>query len=48
MIGETTRLALEGIAELEPLEPFHVKGKLEPVVAHRLVAIADRGVTSRR
>ena len=26
VIGETTRLALKGIAELEPLEPFHVKG----------------------
>ena len=42
VIGETTRLALLGIAELEPLDPFHVKGKLEPVVAHRLVSIFDR------
>jgi adenylate cyclase len=48
VIGETTRLALKGIADLEPLEPFHVKGKLEPVVAHRLVAIPAQDVTSRR
>jgi class 3 adenylate cyclase len=48
VIGETTRLALEGIADLEPLEPFHVKGKLEPVVAHRLVAIPAQDLTSRR
>jgi class 3 adenylate cyclase len=48
VIGETTRLALKGIAELEPLEPFHVKGKLEAVIAHRLVAIGDHDVTSRR
>ena len=48
VIGETTRLALKGIADLEPLEPFHVKGKLEPVVAHRLVAMPDQDVTSRR
>jgi class 3 adenylate cyclase len=42
VIGETTRLALLGIAQLEPLDPFLVKGKLEPVVAHRLVSIFDR------
>jgi adenylate cyclase len=48
VIGETTRLALKGIAELEPLEPFHVKGKLEAVIAHRLVAIGDHDVTSKR
>jgi adenylate cyclase len=41
VIGETTRVALAGTAELEPLAPIHVKGKHEPVVAHRLVAIAD-------
>ena len=46
VIGESTRRALAGIAELEPLAPFRVKGKLEPVVAHRLVAIAATG-TSR-
>lgn len=39
VIGETTRVALRGIAKLEALEPFHVKGKLEPVVAHRLISI---------
>jgi adenylate cyclase len=48
VIGETTRVALAGAAELEPLEPFHVKGKLEPVVAHRLVAIAGHDATSRQ
>jgi adenylate cyclase len=41
VIGETTRLALAGTAELEPLEPLYVKGKRVPVVVHRLVAIAD-------
>jgi adenylate cyclase len=41
VIGETTRLALLDIAELEPLEPIRVKGKREPVIAHRLVAIGS-------
>jgi adenylate cyclase len=40
VVGETTSRALAGIAELEPLAPLRVKGKREPVVAHRLVAIA--------
>jgi class 3 adenylate cyclase len=43
VIGETTRLALLGIAKLEPLEPTHVKGKREAVIAHRLVAIGSAG-----
>ena len=41
VIGETTRQALAGRAELEPLEPLRVKGKSEPVAAHRLLVIAD-------
>ncbi len=44
VIGETTRLALAGTAELEPLAPLRMKGKDEPVVAHRLVGIVNRGV----
>jgi hypothetical protein len=45
-MGETTRLAPAGIAEFETLEPFHVKGKLEAVIAHRLVAIVDHNDAS--
>ena len=48
MIGETTRLALLDIAELEPLEPIHVKGKREPVIAHRLVAIGSAAEARRQ
>ena len=48
VIGETTRLALLDIAELEPLEPIHVKGKREPLIAHRLVAIGSAGEARRQ
>jgi class 3 adenylate cyclase len=46
VIGDTTCRALAGIAELELLEPLYVKGKHEPVVAHRLVSIAGQGAAS--
>jgi class 3 adenylate cyclase len=45
VIGETTRLALAGSVELEPLAPLHIKGKHEPGVAHRLVAITNHDAT---
>ena len=47
VIGETTRLALLGSAKLEPLEPTHVKGKRDAVIAHRLVAIGSSGEAHR-
>jgi class 3 adenylate cyclase len=39
LIGESTRQLAEGALELEPAEPVSAKGKAQPVVAHRLVAV---------
>ena len=43
VIGETTRLALPGMPSSSRSRP-RVKGKHEPVVAHRLVAIVNHVV----
>lgn len=42
VIGETTRAAIAGLAEVEPLGDLDLKGKELPVRAYRLLAVADR------
>ena len=39
LIGERTRLMAEGALELEAVDQVSAKGKSQPVVAHRLVAV---------
>ena len=41
LIGETTLELVRGAVESEPVEPLELKGKSEPVVAHRLVAVHE-------
>ena len=41
LIGEATLELVRGAVETEPVEPLELKGKSEPVPAHRLVAVLD-------
>ncbi len=41
LIGEATLELVRGAAETQPVEPLDLKGKSQPVAAHRLVALAD-------
>jgi class 3 adenylate cyclase/tetratricopeptide (TPR) repeat protein len=41
LIGETTLELVREAVDVEPLEPLDLKGKTEPVAAHRLVAVHD-------
>src|SRR5580765_4421257 len=41
LIGEATLELVRGAAEAVPVEPLHLKGKAEPVGAHRLVAVME-------
>ena len=41
LIGEATLELVRGAVETEPVEPLELKGKTEPVPAHRLVAVLD-------
>ena len=39
LVGETTLELVRGAVDTEPIEPLDLKGKAEPVSAHRLVAV---------
>jgi class 3 adenylate cyclase len=41
VISTTTRRLVEGFFDLEALEPTHVKGIVDPVVAHRVLGARD-------
>ncbi len=41
LIGETTRELVRGAVESEPVGSFELKGKREPVAAHRLVSVRE-------
>jgi class 3 adenylate cyclase/tetratricopeptide (TPR) repeat protein len=41
LIGEATLELVRGAVETEPVEPLELKGKNDPVPAHRLVAVLD-------
>jgi class 3 adenylate cyclase/tetratricopeptide (TPR) repeat protein len=41
LVGETTLALVRGAVESEPVGPIEVKGKSEPVVAHRLAAVHE-------
>jgi class 3 adenylate cyclase len=41
LIGEATLELVRGAVESEPVEPLELKGKAEPVAAHRLVSVHD-------
>jgi hypothetical protein len=41
LIGEATLELVRGATETQPAEPLELKGKSQPVTAHRLVALAD-------
>ena len=42
LIGETTRRLVGELAETEPAGKLELKGKAEPVAAHRLIALRDQ------
>lgn len=46
-ISEATRRLVEGLFELEPLGPIEVKGRSEPVEAHRVVGAVARPDATR-
>jgi class 3 adenylate cyclase/tetratricopeptide (TPR) repeat protein len=41
LIGQSTLDLVHGAVEVEPVEPLTLKGKTQPVAAHRLVAVHD-------
>jgi class 3 adenylate cyclase/tetratricopeptide (TPR) repeat protein len=41
LIGEPTRRLSGGAAEVEPVEPLSLRGKAEPLPAHRLLRVID-------
>jgi class 3 adenylate cyclase/tetratricopeptide (TPR) repeat protein len=41
LIGDATLELVRGAVEAVPVEPLHLKGKAEPVGAHRLVAVME-------
>jgi len=41
LIGEMTLALVADAVEVEPVEPLHLKGKAEPVSAHRLLRVHD-------
>jgi class 3 adenylate cyclase len=41
LIGEATLELVRGAVEIEPVEPLRLKGKAEPVAAHRLVSVHE-------
>ena len=41
LIGEQTRRLARGAIEVEPVEPLPVRGKAEPVPAHRLLRVVE-------
>ena len=41
LIGEATLELVRGAVEIEPVEPLQLKGKAEPVAAHRLVSVHE-------
>ncbi|HEX8939834.1 MAG TPA: adenylate/guanylate cyclase domain-containing protein [Candidatus Limnocylindrales bacterium] len=45
LLGDATYGLVRDAVEVEPVEPLRLKGKAEPVIAHRLVAV--RGVEGR-
>ncbi len=48
LIGDSTLRLTRDAAAVEPVEPLSLKGKSEPIAAHRLVAVAgDEGVARR-
>src|SRR6266404_1341547 len=53
IISESTRQPVEDLIKTIPLGPLHLKGRSNPVVAHRLVALragrsASEGIVTRR
>ncbi len=42
LIGKSTLELVRGAVETEPIEPLELKGKAEPVPAHRLVSVLDQ------
>ena len=48
LVGETTLALVRGAVESEPVGPIEVKGKSEPVVAHRLAAVHEAPERSQR
>jgi class 3 adenylate cyclase/tetratricopeptide (TPR) repeat protein len=42
MLSETTRMLAQGYARVEPVGPLSLKGKGEPIVAHRLLGVSHR------
>ena len=45
MLSETTRRLAQGFARVEPVGALSLKGKGEPIVAHRLVGVSHRRST---
>ncbi len=41
LIGEATLELVRGAVEIDPVEPLQLKGKAEPVAAHRLVSVHE-------
>ena len=41
LIGQPTLALVRDAAEVEPLEPLHLKGKAEPVAAYRLLSVRE-------
>jgi class 3 adenylate cyclase/tetratricopeptide (TPR) repeat protein len=41
LVGEATRLSVAGAVDVEALDALEVKGKAEPVVAYRLLAVGE-------
>src|SRR4029077_5942632 len=41
LIGAATLELVRGAVEIEPVEPLQLKGKAEPVAAHRLVSVRE-------
>ena len=42
LISEATRLLAQGYARVDPVGPLSLKGKDEPIVAHRLLGVSHR------
>ncbi len=47
LIGETTLALVADAVEVEPVEPLQLKGKAEPVPAHRLLRVHDAPFVGR-
>jgi class 3 adenylate cyclase/tetratricopeptide (TPR) repeat protein len=41
LIGQQTLMLVQHATEVEPLEPLHLKGKADPVLAYRLLRVHD-------